>query len=84
MIVMEDTVGKRVQGTFPRRGKSFVLILMINDDDPLVYPSSSLFPLSTNTDIEYNSNEDQRTRPIKILPHVFPYDSTFVTKPRRF
>ncbi len=30
---MEDTVGKRVLGTFSRRGKFFVLML-INDDDP--------------------------------------------------
>jgi hypothetical protein len=32
---MEDTVGRRVLGTFPRRGKFFVSMLMINDDDPL-------------------------------------------------
>ena len=34
MIMMEATVGRWVLGIFPRRGKFFVLILMINDDDP--------------------------------------------------
>jgi hypothetical protein len=34
MIVMEDTVGKRVLGTIPRRGKFFVSMSMNNDDDP--------------------------------------------------
>jgi hypothetical protein len=46
IIMMEDTGGRRVRGTIPRRGEFLVLILM-NDDEPLVYPSSSL-PSSLN------------------------------------
>ena len=42
MIMMEDTVGRWVRGTIPRRGKFLVLMSMNNDDDPLVYPSTSL------------------------------------------
>jgi hypothetical protein len=34
IIMMEDTGGRRVRGTIPRRGKFSVSMLMINDDDP--------------------------------------------------
>ncbi len=60
------------------RGCWWLMMIHLSNQAPLY------LPLSTITEITYNSNEDQQATLNKIQPHVSPYDWTFVMKPSQF